>query len=629
MTLRTSNETLDYLKALNQDYEALHTAKEDAFWTAYMGLRADGDVAREEFATHEKALMGWLQDPNRLSVARGHLEKAGASSDTLNEAERTALNGWVHTLQAHAIDSAEARALAAELIDLEAKLAKSRGEMKLGYTDPVSGEFEECGLVKLSTTLRMEADEAMRRAAWQGLRSIENYVLDNGFIEVVKMRNRLGRMLGGEDYYDWKVKSVEGMSKADIFSLLDELEEKTRDAGRRGIDELRKTHGEDEVVPWSVQFMISGDVAAAQDPYFPFAQALERWGRSFAALHIDYAGATLVLDLLDRKGKYENGFMHGPVPAWRDGEERRPARIQFTANAIPGMVGSGNRATATLFHEGGHAAHFSNIDMPAPCFAQEFAPTSVAFAETQSMFLDSLLEDADWQLRYAKTEEGEPMPMELIERGIRAKQPSAAWSVRAMMVVPYAERAIYEIPDDELTPERILETMREVESRMLFLAEGSARPTLSVPHLLAGESSAYYHGYVLAEMGVQQTRRFFVQRDGHLVDNPKIGPDLCTNYWRPGNSRTFMEFIEDLTKTPLSADSMAENVNRSAESAIKTAKEQVARLPSIPEFAGDVNLGATVTLVHGNEIIASTADLSFSEMCATYAAWVKEQASAS
>ena len=117
-----------------------------------------------------------------------------------------------------------------------------------------------------------------------------------------------------------------------------------------------------------------------QDPYFPFARALERWGRSFAALGIDYRDATMVLDLVDRKGKYENGFMHGPVPAWRENETKRPARI--------------------------------HISMPAPCFAQEFAPTSVAFAETQSMFLDSLLDDADWQTRYAKTKDGAPMPWE-------------------------------------------------------------------------------------------------------------------------------------------------------------------------------------------------------------------------
>ena len=41
------------------------------------------------------------------------------------------------------------------------------------------------------------------------------------------------------------------------------------------------------------------------------------WGRSFAAMGIQYKGATMTLDLLDRKGKYSNGFCHWPQPAWR------------------------------------------------------------------------------------------------------------------------------------------------------------------------------------------------------------------------------------------------------------------------------------------------------------------------
>jgi hypothetical protein len=32
----------------------------------------------------------------------------------------------------------------------------------------------------------------------------------------------------------------------------------------------------------------------------------------------------------------------------------------------------------------------------------------------------------------------------------------------------------------------------------------SPRPMMSVPHILADESSCYYHGYVLAEMSVHQ-----------------------------------------------------------------------------------------------------------------------------
>ncbi|MHC4341163.1 MAG: M3 family metallopeptidase [Planctomycetota bacterium] len=370
-----------------------------------------------------------------------------------------------------------------------------------------------------------------------------------------------------------------------------------------------------------MRYHCTGDITAEQDPYFPISRSFERWGHSFAALGIDYNGSELVLDLLDRKGKHENGFMHGPVPAWRDRGTYRRARIQFTANAIPGMVGSGKRATETLFHEGGHAAHFANIDMPSPCFAQEFAPSSVAFAEVQSMLLDSLLSDADWQARYARTAEGEPMPVELIEKGVRMTQPSEALGLRLMFTVPYCERALYEIPDDELTPERAIAEIRATEQRLLGL-ETSARPALSIPHLISGEASAYYHGYVLALVAVHQTREFFRERDGHLVDNPRVGPDLRKFYWSPGNSRTFFQFIEDLTGKPLSAEAIARAVNRTAGEALEEARADLRKLAEIPERTAPVALNANIRVMHGHEVVASIEKGDFQEASGDFAGWI-------
>ena len=49
---------------------------------------------------------------------------------------------------------------------------------------------------------------------------------------------------------------------------------------------------------------------------------------------------------------------------------------------------------------------------------------------------------------------------------------------------------------------------------------------MSVPHILADESSAYYHAYVLAEMSVHQTRAHFKRKYGAMVDNPQVR-DAC------------------------------------------------------------------------------------------------------
>ena len=617
----TSPDYQPLVDHLNRDYCRFHTAKEDAFWQSYMGLGQDAQAARQELDRRETELQAWLQDPARLQAVSKQLEIAG---DTVREdASFVALSGWQRTFSAHVIDSSEARGLAGEIIEAEGRLAGARADMPLGFLD-AAGTFHQASSVRLGVMLGTDPDEALRRAAWDGLRAIETFVLENGFIELVRMRNKLGRMLGGEDYYDWKVKRVEGLSKAEIFSRLDELEELTRDSSTRGLAGMDGT----TLDPWNIRYHTEGDLIRQRDPWFPFREGIHRWGLSFAGLGITYDGATMVLDLLDRPGKYENGFMHGPEVSWTDGDTRHRARIHFTANAIPGMSGSGERALATLFHEGGHAAHFANVCMPAPCFGQEFAPTSVAFAEIQSMLLDSLIEDADWQRRHAVDEHGEPMPIELIEQGIRQVQPHEAWKVRAMMAVCYAERAIYELPEDRLTPEGILEAVREQECRLVQLKGGSPRPVLSVPHLLSGEASAYYHGYVLARMGVEQTRNAILERDGHLLDNPGVGPSLAEHYWRPGNSRRMDEMLIGLSGRPLGAAALAARVNRSVEEAMEEAHSAIAREPDIPRFNGPVELDARMSVVHGREVVAMLEPGGFEDFAATFATWIDGQVQA-
>lgn len=621
MTLETTRALLD---DLNHGYERVHTAKEDAFWRAYMGTGDDPDAARKELDEKEIAWQGFLRDPAKLARLEKELADAKGALAAGSE-ERVALEGWRATFAAHVIPSASARALADEIVEAEGRLARERAALQLTCDDG-SGTPRPASSVELGVKLASDPNEAVRRSAWEGLRSIEPHVLARGFLDVVRLRNRLGRELGGADYYDWKVRRVEGLSKAEVFAWLDELEARTRDAARRGLDALRAKHGA-RVTPWNARFLASGDVSNEQDPYFPFEKALERWGTSFSALGIRYRGAELVLDLVDRKGKYENGFMHGPVPAWREHGTLRPARIQFTANAIPGLVGAGRRATDTLFHEGGHAAHFANIDMPAPCFAQEYAPSSVAFAETQSMFLESLLRDADWQTLHARDLAGNALPDALVEKAIERTQPLAAWGLRGMLAICFAERALYELDERELTAERVLAELRRVERELLFLDDGAPRPTLSVPHLLSGESSAYYHGYVLAEIAVEETREHFEGRDGHLDGNARIGPDLERAYWRPGNSLSFGALIERLTGRPLSARALAERVNRTVDAALDEARAAIRAGRARGPGSGGVRLDAKLRVVDGRETIAEArTDGEFEAACRAFETWIAARA---
>jgi Zn-dependent oligopeptidase len=299
-----------------------------------------------------------------------------------------------------------------------------------------------------------------------------------------------------------------------------------------------------------------------------------------------------------------------------------PGQINFTAEAKPDQVGSGLRAINTLFHEGGHAAHFANVTQNAPCFSQEYAPTSMAYAETQSMFCDSLLNDADWLTRYARNAQGEVIPDALIRDRVAASQPMRAFDERSIAVVPYFEAALYRLTDAALTPDAVLALARETEVRLLGIE--SPRPILAIPHLLNQESAASYQGYLLAHMAVYQTRAFFLRQHGYLTDNSAIGPTLAEHYWAPGNSVAHDTMLRGLTGEGFSARYLADECNRSTDEAWAHAQEAMAGAAT-REYRGQVPtaLDARIRVVHGTEVLADSSE-GEDAMCARFEAWVRE-----
>ncbi len=537
------------------------------------------------------------------------------------------------TFLCYMIESVEARAIKEELTAREGALEGARNAMSLGYTPPGGGAFVPASSVLLRTRMRTDDDEALRRACFDGLAAIAPAVAPE-LANVVKLRNKMARALGFSDYYDLKVTQAEGFGKVRLFEILDGLEARTRPlmaAARAGVAAAK---GEAALQPWNLGHALSGDVTRAQDPYFPFEDAVDVWARSFAAMGINYEGATMRLDLCDRPGKYSNGFCHWPQCTYLKPDGSRVAsQANFTSLATPSAPGSGHSALATLMHEGGHAAHFANVAQPSPFFSQERAPTSVAYAETQSMFLDALVDDAAWLGRYARDRAGAPMPWPLAEAGLRAKHPTAVLDLRAMLAVPYFEKALYEMDEDKLSSESLQALAVEVEARIQ--GGPSPRPLLTVPHILADESSCYYHGYVLAEMAVHQTRAHFFGKYGRIVDDPRIGADLASSYWRPGNGASFLSLVEGLTGAPLAGDAWVAHLQTELESLVASERSDyeaaLAAGPALPP-GGGADIGMRCVLVHGADVIADSgppggadAAARFAAANAAFKAWVRAQ----
>ena len=606
MTSKYSNGT-KLLDFLNTTYSRLHTAYENAFWISYMGDHSvdkkmnEAQAKRDNFRSNEKF---------KIEV-EFHLKKIGVQK---NKELKKRLENWNHFFSLYQIPK-----IAAPIRDrvskLESDLMKKVTTRKEGYFNPENGAFTEASRNKMRVIMRTNPTEATRQACFEALEKLPLDNLDD-YIEIIKGRNEFAKALGYEDFYDYKIHIDEGMTKDQLFSIFDKIYEKTKYA----FENIRQLERDKPGLrkPWNFSYMMTGDFTKEEDPYFQFENVLDYWGRSFSALGIDFQGGKVTLDLIDRKGKYDNGFCHYPVVITYKNGKIVPATCNFTSNAVPGQVGSGIQGIHTVFHEAGHAADRLNSIQRDVCLNTEYPPATVSWSETHSMFMDTISSSIEWKMRYAKDADGNQYPFDLFERKLKAIHPLLPLDMMNVHFVMDFERQIYECKN--LTKEFVLNTARKVNKKYFDHSEDSIS-ILDVPHIYSWESSAYYHGYGLADLGVSQWREYFFKKYGYIVDNPKIGKEM-KNVWKYGSLYTSGKFIKMATGKALSADAFIRDVTKPLDKIIKDAKVKIARLEKVPVYKKLIKLNGQITVVHGKKKIADNKK-SFEDMERRYKNWLK------
>lgn len=595
----------EYLDFLNNTYHKLHKTYEDLYWISYMG---DHSVNTEK----DKALA--LIDNFKANREYAEVVK-GLIKSTKGEL-KSRLAQWLRFFNQYQTPI-EALPLKKEIDELETWIHKKHGERTEGYTDPYTKKFVAASSVQMGAMIRTNPDEKIRKACFDARESLATDVLPE-YIKLVGLRNKYAMLLSYTDFYDFKLRKEDGMTKKELFSIFDSIYEKTKYA-RKDIVKLEKTMPGLRK-PWNFGYMLAGDFTKEEDPYFQFDEALMRWGKSFAALGIDFKGGKLQLDLLDRKGKWNNGFCHWPDLVKYEGTKRIPGSSNFTCTVIMGQVGSGETGYDTLFHEGGHAAHLLNSVQKDVCLNHEYAPMSTALAETHSMFLDTLFSSIEWQTRYAKNAEGETYPFELYEKMVKKLHVLRPLDLNGIISVCAYEKEIYEAKN--LTEEKVIAIAKKNFKKYFERSEDSLM-FLNVPHIYGWDSSGSYHGYGLATLALSQWRKYFYKKYGYIVDNPKIGKEM-EKVWKLGSLKTFNEFVVLITGKKLKPDAYLENATASISHVLKTAKEKIARLKKVKEFTKKVDLKADIHMVHGKEEIANNKK-SFEDMAEKYKAWLKTQ----
>ena len=184
----------DYFNQLNDDYLALHRRKEDLFWQTYMGTSDDHDG----FAAAEAELSAFISDPSHIQETRCNLDVLLQLTDEDDELVQ-GLKGWLAFFDANAIESAEGRDKMAALIRSESALFAKRQEHLMYFNDE-NGDKQQASLTVLAANIRTSNNESVRQSAHQALLGLEQWVLNNGYIELVKQRNDFARQQGFRNF---------------------------------------------------------------------------------------------------------------------------------------------------------------------------------------------------------------------------------------------------------------------------------------------------------------------------------------------------------------------------------------------------------------------------------------------
>ncbi len=591
------------LERLNQNYLKIHTNYENLYWKSHMGDHSvDGrfskaQLAREAFRSNESF---------SASVREALV---GAKNP-----EKKKLEQWAWFFSKYQT-LPQVKQIFEQIVKLEKVIQQKQSSQKEGYIDPRTKKFISMSRAQMGDLVGTNDEETVRKACFVALEKLA-LTCTAEYIKLVKLRNLYAVALKFTDFYEYKIRTEESMSKTELFEIFDTIYNKTKYAFK----DLRQMEKEKPGLrlPWNRGYLLAGDFTKEADQYFPFEEALARWGTSFMRLGIDFKNGTLQLDLLDRKGKYDNGFCHWPSLVYFRSGKRVPGASNFTCNVVYGQVGSAEEGYNTLFHEGGHAAHLLNTEETEACVNNEYPPASTAWAETQSMFLDTILSSIEWTTRYAKNHQGEAYPFDLFEREVRRLNKLSPLSMNGISSVMEFERRVYE--EEKLTKAKLLKIAKDVHRKYSDTAVTSVR-LLSVPHIYSWESACSYQGYGLAELALSQWREYFFKKYGYIVDNPNVGKEL-RKMWAYGSALTFPECVKLATGKKLTPQPFLKAITSKTPTVLKKAKQKIARLSKLKATQRPVQLRANIKMVDGKKVIAGNEN-GFKNMTRLYAKWLQ------
>ena len=415
--------------------------------------------------------------------------------------------------------------------------------------------------------------------------------------EILALRHELAQLLGFENYADKSLATKMAENPQQVLDFLTDLAKRARPQGEKELAQLRAfakaEFGVDELQPWDIAYYSEKQkqhLYSISDeqlrPYFPENKAvnglfevvkriygitakertdIDVWHPDVRFFELydekNELRGSFYLDLYARENKRGGAWMDDCVGQMRkaDGSLQKPVayltcNFNRPVNGKPALFT--HDEVITLFHEFGHGLHhmLTRIETAGVAGISGVPWDAV---ELPSQFMENWCWEPD-ALAFISGhyETGEPLPKELLDKMLAAKNYQAA-----MFILRQLEFGLFDFRlHAEFSPEqgaKILETLAEIKKQVAVIPGPTwGRFPHAFSHIFAGGYAAGYYSYLWADvLAADAFSRF--EEEG--IFNRETGQSFLDNILTRGGSEEPMVLFKRFRGREPQLDAMLEH----------------------------------------------------------------------
>ena len=197
----------------------------------------------------------------------------------------------------------------------------------------------------LMQIVRRSADRKAREAAWRAYATVGPKVLQGGFMNMIRLRNKYAKLLGFPTFFHYRYHKLR-LHPERMWLLYEKLRQASKEANHKVRTKYKALLGVKQLMPWDRRYAryVETKKVVDLDTYFRADRLLPVMYRAYKEMGFSLPSMKIEMDLYPRPKKNQHAYCFDIDP---------PYDVRILAN-----VGRpGQRAYETMLHEMGHAVH--------------------------------------------------------------------------------------------------------------------------------------------------------------------------------------------------------------------------------------------------------------------------------